>query len=106
MCGGRGYQNAYLVSTGMVACGGDCAIELPLDTWNTLSDAAALARAVERLGHDLDTDNIELSVWESLAGVTAAITKMRYTATVPIHQVGQQDSLAAALIALAEQVNE
>lgn len=106
MCGGWGYQNDYLVSTGMVACAGDCAIELPVGVWDTLSDAAALARAVERIGHELAAGGLELSVWESMAGVTAALVKMRYTATVPLHQAGQRDDIAAALIAVAEQVNE
>lgn len=102
-CGSAGYQNDYLVSTGHVACE-DCGIELPVEAWDTLSDAAALARAVDVLeawnrtpasygfGVRRNQDVIEIH--------TSVLTGKHL---INAHEV-VRPSFAAALIALAEQV--
>ncbi len=104
-CGGAGYQNDYLVSTGHVACD-RCFIELPVEAWDTLSDAAELARAVERLGEHIPVmGGVSFNKPDGAQFQASIISGLGWHVTISA-QSPLCDTPDAALIALAEQVND
>ncbi len=123
-CAGCGAKTNYIEidvspysdTSQWVLCGGTCALVGPsckteadaIAAWNALSDAAALARAVEWLerewlslssshGIEVERDWNNAEVFVSRVEYIGAVMR-RGNATAP--------SFAAALIALAEQVTE
>ena len=105
-CGGDGYHNNYLISVGMTACQ-DCGIELPGEAWDTLSDAAALVRAAERLGAWLqESTSHGLDMVRSRDGLNYVASTVDYVGGGYYHKRANGATPTAALIALAEQVNE
>lgn len=72
--------------------------------WNRLAQNEQLRQAVDKLQAKLDT--AELTVWESSAGFSAAITPRQVMGPAPLQVVRSPESLADALIALGGQTNE
>lgn len=91
ICGGAAVDSDYDRSAGQVSCGGECGWALPADAWRRLADAARLARAVglaQTVGCSEDAHGVKVwFVW--------GVGKAAHGAT-----------LAAALVALAEEVGE
>ncbi len=95
-CTGTGVQNDYLISTGHIACE-DWAIELPVEVWDKLSDAAELARACEVLS----ANTVHIS-----ANLIGGEIQPLVWFVQSQHGKAHAEHLPDALIALAEQVQE
>ncbi len=91
-CRGKGYQTAYLVSTGHVACK-ECGIELPVEAWGALSRAAEVSQAVDTL----EPHHAYVDRWQ---GTDVWMSGIRPGA------VASASTLRAALIELAKQVQK
>lgn len=105
-CGSAGYQNDYLVSTGHVACE-DCGIELPVEAWDTLSDAAELARACEVLEEATPHGcGYTIEAYHRHAALLDWNTSEYPNDATVVREVDDAPTFAAALIALAKKVND